>query len=102
MQTINFNYNWNNKLNCKSFTTIRPKSSKYKIGEKYKIMLKNQFLYDAVIVDIRTFKLDKVNEFIARIDTGYSKEECVDIMKKMYGENAENLEYFLILLSRLE
>ena len=35
--TINFSYNWNSKLNCSAFTTIRVKNDKkYRIGKVIK------------------------------------------------------------------
>lgn len=89
IKTLSFSYNWNNKLHCKAFTTIRLKSNKFIVGENYKIIQKtpkdsliNHGL--AKLVSIKQFTLDEINEYMARIDTGYSLEECRKIILTMY------------------
>ena len=101
---INFSYNWNNKLNCKAFTTIRLKNvNKYQIGKEYNILLKKQLLKSAIIEDIKTIYFNQINEFIARVDTGYSAEETKNILKKMYSKiNLETQPFSLILLSTIK
>lgn len=98
MTDIPFSFNWNNKLQCNAFTTIRPQASKYKVGEKYNILLKGKLLGIAEIKEIKLVKFDQFNNFIAYIDTGYSLEEMKDILRKMYRENAETITYQFILL----
>lgn len=85
MNKLNFSYNWNNKLECKAFTTIRL-SSKYNKNEKVIVQLNKVDKFEARIVDVRHFKIDKINEFVAMIDTGYSAAETKDILKKMYSK----------------
>lgn len=101
---INFSYNWNNKLNCKAFTTIRLKNSnKYQIGKEYKILLKKELLKPAIIEDIKTIYFNQINEFIARVDTGYSALETKNILKKMYSKiNFETQPFSFILLSTVK
>lgn len=101
---INFSYNWNNKLNCKAFTTIRLKNvNKYQIGKEYNILLKKQLLKSAIIEDIKTIYFNQINEFIARVDTGYSAEETKNILKKMYSKiNIETQPFSFILLSTVK
>lgn len=101
---INFSYNWNNKLNCKAFTTIRLKNvNKYQIGKEYNILLKKQLLKSAIIEDIKTIYFNQINEFIARVDTGYSAEETKNILKKMYSKiNLETQPFSFILLSTIK
>lgn len=101
-EKIVFSYNWNNKLNCKAYTTFCLYNGKYQIGKTYQIFLKDQHLYNAVIEDIKVLKLDQVNSFIAYIDTGYSVEEFKNIVKKMYGTKAETSLFCLILLKKIE
>ena len=85
MKTINFSYNWNNKLDCKAFTTLRLSNrNKYKIGETYAVNLKSKFIKNAQIIDIKTIWLHQINDYITYLDTGYNKEECINIIKKMY------------------
>jgi hypothetical protein len=88
MNRICFTYNWNNKLSGKIFTTIRLKNPKHQINETYEIFLKKGtgfvFLCHATIMDIRHIKLSEINEFIAGLDTGYSAQECQDLIRTMY------------------
>lgn len=101
---INFSYNWNNKLNCKAFTTIRLKNvNKDQIGKEYNILLKKQLLKSAIIEDIKTIYFNQINEFIARVDTGYSAEETKNILKKMYSKiNLETQPFSFILLATIK
>lgn len=101
MRTINFSTNWNNKLDCDAFTTIRLENpSKYIVNEVYSIQLQNKHLFNARIESIKPFKLDKLNNFMARIDTGYSAKVCTGIIEKMYGNvdlKVKPLWFILIL-----
>lgn len=101
---INFNYNWNNKLQCKIFTTIRLENpKKYIINEKYEIFLKEKSLGIAQIVDIKNMFLKDINEYIAGIDTGYNAEECKNIILKMYPNyDFEKGKISFILLKYVE
>lgn len=100
-QIISFSYSWNNKLDCSAFTTIRiHQPSKYVVGSIYEVNLKGKLHGRYKILDIKHFKLSQINEFVARLDTGYSKEECTSIIKKMYPKvNFETKLLSLILLS---
>lgn len=103
VQDIDFSYNWNGKLNCKSFTTIRLRNDmKYVVGERYRLKIKGERLGGVEILAIKHFYLRELNEFIARIDTGYSKDECEKIIRRMYSSvDFEKLQLSLILLRRL-
>ena len=101
MEVLRFSYNWNNKLDCKAFTTIRI-SDRFKVGQEYDIQLREKIDYvskgAAKILEIREFKLEQMNEFVARIDTGYSEQECKDILTKMYKNKSINWETQIIYL----
>lgn len=107
MLNINFSYNWNNKLNCKAFTTVRLRNdSKYFTNNVYSISLTRkdnviENFNNAKCVAIKHFKLSALTEFIAHVDTGYSKAEFETILKRMYQNkniNWETQELSLILL----
>jgi hypothetical protein len=91
MNEIVFTYNWNKKLDCRCFTSIRL-SDRYKVGDKYKIVLKpgRKLSGDMVIkgiaeiLEIKQFYLVQLNTFIAYLDTGYSIAECRKIIERMY------------------
>ncbi len=89
MDKIVFSYNWNNKLAGKYFTALRLRNDqKYIPGKTYEICItKNKqdiFFCYATLMDMRNLKLSEINQFIAGIDTGYSADECRNIIKTMY------------------
>ena len=99
MNRLEFNYNWNNKLQCKVFTTIRLDNPKYTEGVKYDIVLKGESLGNAEIIGVKKMFLKDINEYIAGIDTGYSEEECKNIIMKMYPNyDFSNKKLVFILL----
>ena len=99
MNKLEFNYNWNNKLQCKVFTTIRLDNPKYTEGVKYDIVLKGESLGTAQIIGVKKMFLKDINEYIAGIDTGYSAEECKNIIMKMYPKcDFEKTKLLFILL----
>ena len=105
MNSITFSYNWNNKLQCKAFTTIRLYSpNKYKIGDTYKIILKKECIGAGRIIAIRNFLLIELNDDIAYLDTGYSKQECEKIIRRMYESkvNLNKVLFSLILIQKSE
>lgn len=101
---IKFSYNWNNKINCKCFTTLRIQNNqKYVIGNKYKIYLKEAYIKTVIIVDIKYFYIKNINDYIGYLDTGYSGIETIAILKKMYPKvDFKNKCLAFILMKTLE
>lgn len=103
--SITFGSNWNNKLDCQAFTTFRlhnPK--KHLINSVVDIYLKEVLLYSAKIVDVKTMKLEQVNDFIAHLDTGYSAEDFKKLVRTMYKNIVKDFEtqkFDLLLIKRL-
>lgn len=102
MDILDFAYNWNNKINCKVFTTLRlHNENKYFIGNKFEIHLKKQFVKKVEVISVKAIFLTQINDFIAGIDTGYSTEECRDIIYKMYKNknldwNIQKMDFILL------
>ena len=100
---IHFSENWNRKLGCICFTTIRlANPKKYVLGEKYHITLKGQLRsHPATILGITKFQLHQLTEGMARIDTSYSRSETIEIIRKMYKNKGINIDtawfYFITL-----
>jgi hypothetical protein len=86
MEDLFFSYNWNNKLDCKAFTTIRLfNPGKHVVGVKYRVMLKRtENKGVGVIRSVKPFLLEQLNPYISYLDTGYPVEECRNIILKMY------------------
>ncbi len=95
-----FSYNWNNKLDCKAFTTLRLHNpDRFKVGQTYRITLNKSYKKHAKIEDIKTLLLKNISDYIAYLDTGYSKEECQSIIRKIYpNKNFEHQKLDFILL----
>lgn len=92
MQKIEFSENWNNKLLCKSFSTLRlHNAAKYTVGSQYEIYYKGALIGKAEIVEKRTFEGSHINEFISQIDTGYTVADFVNLLKTMY-KNKTNVK----------
>lgn len=85
METLSFSYNWNKKLDCDFFTTLRLYNpTKYKVGNKLIIEMKLVQQKVAEVVAHKKIMLADINEFIAGLDTGYSVEETKNIFRRMY------------------
>jgi len=100
MKELKFSYNWNNKLDCKAFTTLRL-SNKYFIGDELEVILNKKVLYNATIIDKKTFKMKDITDWVAYIDTGYDKNECTKILERMYSKrpiewNTQDIHFYLI------
>ena len=104
METLDFSYNWNSKLRCRNFTTLRLRNDgKYHKGARFEVSMQGYPKGKAKVVDVKIIKLDQINEWIARLDTGYSAQETKDIIKKMYKDkpciNWETQELLYVLLA---
>lgn len=100
MEDLKFSTNWNNKLDCKAFTTLRLPNQKYAIGKEFNITLNGVSKGTGVIHSIKLIAYQDINEYIARIDTGYSAKECKDILRKMYPNvdfTVQKLAFILIV-----
>jgi hypothetical protein len=100
---IRFSYNWNKKLDCKAFTTIRLNNQKYKIGEVYEIILEEknkelQYLGTAMIEHIKTIWKSEMDLFTAFLDTGYNANQTKALIDKMYKLNGKDIRVDVILL----
>lgn len=85
MIDVKFSYNWNKKLDCHAFTTIRLYNPlKHYKGQSVRLLLKDEVLGEGMIHEMVVFYLNALNPFMSYIDTGYSLEETVGIIKKMY------------------
>lgn len=96
MEKLTFSHNWNNKLDCKAFTTLRLRNDrKYHKGQELEIIEKRfsagEFSRGTfIIAEIKHLKIYQINEFIARLDTGFNREECITLIQTMYKKSAIN------------
>lgn len=98
---LDFSYNWNGKLFGRFFTTLRV-SRRYQVGETYDVYLNGTKLYQVHVNDIRDIKIEKLNEWVARLDTGYSLKETRQILDRMYKKVNWKVTFLrIILLERI-
>ena len=98
MDTISFSYNWNNKLQCKFFTTIRALNPfKYHVGVKHEVVLKGDWLGIAEVVSVKAIYGRDINEYISGLDTGYSVDETLKILSRMYKCDASTKQFSFVL-----
>ena len=102
-EVLPFSHNWNGKLFCDCFTTFRLNSAKYYVGNEFNVLLnKTQDFGIYEVIEKKTLKINQVNEWIARIDTGYSLKDFREIISKMYSNslNVEDANFCLLLLKK--
>ena len=107
MNKLTFSFNWNNKLDCNAFTTIRLRNdNKYYKGAKFitELIYKGQVTNkgDVMVEEVKHFKIDKINEFVALLDTGYSRVDCIKTIQTMYKNivpdwNKQDLSLILLV-----
>ena len=101
-KTISFQRNWNNKLDCLVFTTFRIPSKKYQVGEVYQIELSGIVMGKAICKDIKYQYLDKVDEYLFRLDMGMSKQKGIEMLTKMYPNVNFMMSQIAIILLKYE
>ena len=106
-ERLDFEQNWNNKLNCGSFTAIRLHNPiKYCVGAVKNIYLDGRYKGDARILSVKPMRLEQVNLFVSKLDMGLPPEECIKEVKKLYknrpGLNWQQQQVDLILLEYIK
>ncbi|MBF7093592.1 hypothetical protein IUY40_18840 [Flavobacterium sp. ALJ2] len=104
MDKLEFSANWNNKLDCKCFTTIRLfNPTKHFKGNQFEILLNRKYKGKAVVLGVVKTEIHKLNDYVCYLDTGYGKEETTAILKKIYPRiNSKNQLFSILLLKKIE
>ena len=98
MKDLDFSYNWNKKLDCTFFTTLRL-SNRFEPLDWVLVTLKQSVKGRAVILDKKALKIENLNGWVCGLDTGYSTPETIDVLKKMYpGKITPTTTIYLYLL----
>lgn len=100
-KNINFSQNWNGKLNCKFYTTIRLYQPNYYVeNEMYKINLQEKYHHNGLIHSIYSSKIYDITDRIYMLDTGYKKQQAIELLQNMYkAKNIDwNTQYLNIIL----
>ncbi|TRX37878.1 hypothetical protein FNW52_02975 [Flavobacterium sp. ZT3R18] len=104
MEKLEFSTNWNNKLDCKCFTAIRIYNpQKHFKGNKFHIFLQKKYKAKAEILSVGVIKIDSLTDYICYLDTGYSRAETIEILKKIYPRiDFKNTHLTVLLLKKIE
>lgn len=95
METLEFTTNWNHKLDCDYFTTIRLENpKKYFKGHDFKILLhqkgKQVVKGVATVVEIRNTFIVSLDDYTCFLDTGYNAQETIKLLKTIYKNKSIN------------
>lgn len=102
MDTINFSTNWNNKLACKVFTTIRLHNPlKYFPGKMYEARLNGTPCCHVKCIRLYTVTQEKLSDYICLLDTGYAREQTLKILSKMYPHITKEQKFDIIVLQKV-
>lgn len=104
MEKLTFSTNWNSKLECNCFTTIRLYNlAKHFQGNQFEIFLQKKFKSKALVLGTVITKLDKLSDYVCYLDTGYNKEQTKEIFRKMYPHiDFKQQKICILLLQRIE
>lgn len=90
---LTFSYNWNNKLDCLAFTTLRLRNdNKYQVGRAFEIDCPDVKPAPVIILQVKHLRIDQLTEGMCRVDTGYSKAETDKLIRTMYI-NKKNINW---------
>lgn len=106
IELIEFSFNWNGKLDCKSFTSIRVHNDrKYITGNIYHVILKRNKVteYDyghAKLIDKKVFRLRDLTEWMSHIDLALNKEEGIKKILEIYKWATIDTQFDYLLFSK--
>lgn len=85
-KTLDFSTNWNGKLHCGIFHTLR-RSGRFEVGDIAEVTMKDKYLGAAECIQrIRYSSAEDIPETICFLDTGYGKQETLSIIERMYSD----------------
>jgi len=109
MNKIKFTKNWNNKLDCDIFSTIRKSTP-----SKYKYYMKNLYKYFEVelaghvvtavkLIYVKKLKWQDIPPYLLMLDTGEENfEKIIKIFKSFYGRITINDLFLILLFKRIK
>lgn len=109
LPNLDFTYNWNSKLWNNNFTTIRLENpEKYYVGKQFVCRLIHKqkdrppdICQKVEIVAIKPLIVPQINDWIARLDTGYPEAEAQNLIRTLYKYRVPDIEnhplYFIML-----
>lgn len=85
MENIVFSQNWNNKLLCGAFTTVRMENpDRYRWGGEYTVVMGRHQLGSAKIVMLKTLYYKDLTEGMSMVDTGRPLPYLLKLLDSFY------------------
>lgn len=82
---VEFSRNWNKKLNCDFFPTIRcTNTQKYYPGAVHRVICKGEYCFNAQIVSVQHTFLKDLPNMYCLMDAGHTHAETKALMKSIY------------------
>jgi hypothetical protein len=106
-ERIEFSKNWNNKLLCDVFSTIRPSYKKYNVDDVFDVRIGEKFFCYAKVLktEIRTLK-DIISSGAHLVDTGLDGRDFLNLMSTMYSKKSwwksEDTEMRIIFFQKVQ
>ncbi|TKB96869.1 hypothetical protein [Pedobacter cryophilus] len=90
---IKFCHNWNLKLICKNWSTIRLKDEvKFQLNHAYDIEINDEIFGECVCVYIKHFKFSDISEPLFRLDMGLNQTDGRKMLKHLYADKNIDIE----------
>ena len=104
MRVFNFSHNWNNKLDCNQFSTIRLRNDyKNVVGDIAQVKYKHE-TFNVQVVYISHFPFSKLNDGMTRIDMDLPIDKARTVLERMYSKKVPNInkqQFSFIVLKKL-
>ena len=106
-ERIEFSQNWNNKLLCDVFTTIRPFYKKYSIDEVFDVRIGERFFCYAKILKSENKTLKEIiSSGVYLTDTGLDEKNFFGLMSNMYSKKTwwagEDTEMKIVFFKKIQ
>jgi uncharacterized protein YqfB (UPF0267 family) len=87
IEKVEFQQNFNNKLLGQYFISIRATYSKFKIGNRLAVYLKDRFLCYADVISTEEMILeDVINKNLHLLDSGMNEIDFLEYMESIHGK----------------
>ena len=97
-----FSHNWNNKLYCEYFTTIRLHNpQKYSIGKFLTCTMKGEEMGLVRVESVRTFPLRNLTAHMAGMDMGMTAADGRRLLERFYQNSNDATQFDFVLLRKL-
>lgn len=95
---VHFTKDWNNKLSCEYFTTIRKFPTSYVEGEYYKVYVNKVHSFNAKLMSVEIAVIAELPAGLICVDTGYSLNESYKLFRS-FGIDTTSVEVNCVVLT---